>query len=349
VVDSSGDDDGHDDDDDVFVWTETRGGYVKGERYKNNHSRDLNSASEPSDDTATAKDDTTHRRLSSTTSRWNDDDASRWDGTVNRRWWGKSSKAKSSKWEWGSCGDDWSGGWEPTLSPPKAPTVQKRTKDVWRENNNNNKKLNQVNKARARRKEVPRANFGGFEPTISPTMEITTQKMRNKKAWRKKNVRNKKKDNVNEARIRRKEALGANTAEEGDDTEAGNDDDSSDDDDLFVWITGADGETSNDDSSDNDDLFVWIMEEDDETTSRTLYKVQPDVANRKLGFLSDFDYNSSGSGQASNWGKPSKGGWDDDGWDDDGWKWNERKYEPICIQRQFRCRKKRKKWGGGSW
>lgn len=185
--------------------------------------------------------------------------------------------------------------------------------------------------------------------TLQTSLKVQFNLLKVRVAWPRPQLgRNKKKNNVNEARIRRKGALDANTGEEGDDTEASNDD-SSDDDDLFVWITGEDGETSNDDSSDNDDLFVWIMEEDDETTSRTLYKVHPDVENRKLGFLSDFDYNSSGSGEASNWGKPSKGGWDDDGWDDDGWGWNERKYEPICIQRRFRCRKKRKKWGGGSW
>ena len=54
-------------------------------------------------------------------------------------------------------------------------------------------------------------------------------------------------------------------------------------------------------------------------------------------------------------GKGGKGGrWYDDGWwadddgwnDDDGWGWNERSYEPICIQRQFKCKKKKKARGG---
>ena len=181
--------------------------------------------------------------------------------------------------------------------------------------------------------------WGGWEPTLSPTLSPTFE--RRKKNGRtngnRDGIKNKKDDNRNNVRTR---VTDANDASDGNEEE--------------------------------DDAFRWIIDDDDNNraNSRTLqHEVDPDVErSRKLNFLSNFHYVSTGTnndwsgsvddGGGIRWGKAGKGGkggrWYDDGWwadddgwnDDDGWGWNERSYEPICIQRQFKCKKKKKARGG---
>ena len=276
------------DDDDIFVWTRTGGAYERDER--NHPTRLLQSISKESKDSkllddTNGRDETDRRRLSSTSasSRWNRE-SSRWDGTINRWWGGKASKAKASKWE--SCGDyndgdDWLGGWEPSLSPTMAPTLQKTKRD-------------------------------------------NDRRRKRKKKKKKKKIR------------------------DGKDGEL----------DLDI-LEDADHDAGVDRRDANDDeVFVWIMEEDenDEPTSRKLNQLEADERNRQLNFLSNFHYitssvrGSSGSSNTVEWETSGDDRWYDDDyewWNDDGW--NESSfYEPICIQRRFRCRRKRNGRRGGS-